>query len=286
MVSLLLLVNSNMAEEAIASISNSSDSVNYRIHGIVVLDKDLQGEEILGVPVVANKSNAIEYACHEWVDEVLFVLTPEYSKPDKKLLEHFLEMGITTHTKLYKRTNEYEWQRTVETVGDYMVLTRAVKMCSPREQTIKRVIDILGSLVGLVLCGIIYIVIAPVIFISSPGPVIYSSTRIGKNGKKFRFYKFRSMYLDADARKADFMDQNRVSDGMMFKLDWDPRIIGNKELPNGTRKTGIGDFIRRTSLDEFPQFWNVLKGDMSLVGDRVILGQTRKKPVFMRLSAA
>ncbi len=64
------------------------------------------------------------------------------------------------------------------------------------------------------------------------------------------------------------MDQNRVKDGMMFKLDWDPRIIGNEELPDGTRKTGIGEFIRKTSLDEFPQFFNVLKGDMSLVGTR------------------
>lgn len=76
------------------------------------------------------------------------------------------------------------------------------------------------------------------------------------------------MYLDADARKASLMDQNRVKDGMMFKLDWDPRIIGNEELPDGTRKTGIGEFIRKTSLDEFPQLFNVLKGDMSLVGTR------------------
>ena len=80
--------------------------------------------------------------------------------------------------------------------------------------------------------------------------------------------KIRSMYLDADARKASLMKQNRVKDGMMFKLDWDPRIIGNEELPDGTRKTGIGEFIRKTSLDEFPQFFNVLKGEMSLVGTR------------------
>ena len=80
--------------------------------------------------------------------------------------------------------------------------------------------------------------------------------------------KFRSMRMDAEAMKKDLMAQNRVSDGMMFKLDWDPRIIGNRELPDGTRKTGIGEFIRKTSLDEFPQFFNVLKGDMSLVGTR------------------
>lgn len=76
------------------------------------------------------------------------------------------------------------------------------------------------------------------------------------------------MYLDADERKKDLMKENRVSDGLMFKLDFDPRIIGNEILPDGTKKTGIGAFIRNTSLDEFPQFFNVLKGDMSLVGTR------------------
>lgn len=76
------------------------------------------------------------------------------------------------------------------------------------------------------------------------------------------------MYMDAAKRKKELMSQNKVGDGMMFKMDFDPRIIGNKVLPNGKKKTGIGQFIRKTSLDEFPQFWNILKGDMSLVGTR------------------
>ena len=76
------------------------------------------------------------------------------------------------------------------------------------------------------------------------------------------------MYRDAQERKKELMEKNRIKDGMMFKLDFDERIIGNKIMPNGEKKTGIGDFIRRTSLDEFPQFINVLKGDMSLVGTR------------------
>lgn len=77
-----------------------------------------------------------------------------------------------------------------------------------------------------------------------------------------------SKIADAEARKAELMKQNRVADGKMFKLDFDPRVIGNKILPDGTKKTGIGNFIRVTSLDEFPQFFNVLKGDMSIVGTR------------------
>ena len=81
-------------------------------------------------------------------------------------------------------------------------------------------------------------------------------------------YIFLSMYMDAEERKKELIAQNKVSDGMMFKMDFDPRIIGNKILPDGTKKTGIGQFIRKTSIDELPQFWNILKGDMSLVGTR------------------
>lgn len=76
------------------------------------------------------------------------------------------------------------------------------------------------------------------------------------------------MYMDAEARKQELMSQNQMGDGRMFKMDFDPRVIGNKVLPDGTKKTGIGHFIRETSIDEFPQFFNVLKGDMSIVGTR------------------
>ena len=76
------------------------------------------------------------------------------------------------------------------------------------------------------------------------------------------------MYMDAEARKAELMEQNQVKDGMMFKMEYDPRIIGCKKLPDGTIKKGIGNRIRDWSLDEFPQFFNVLKGDMSLIGTR------------------
>ena len=74
--------------------------------------------------------------------------------------------------------------------------------------------------------------------------------------------------MDAEERKKELMAENKIGDGMMFKMDFDPRIIGNKVLPNGKKKTGIGQFIRKTSLDEFPQFWNIFRGDMSLVGTR------------------
>ena len=124
--------------------------------------------------------------------------------------------------------------------------------------------DICGGLAGCILTGIIFLFVAPAIYIKSPGPIFFSQYRVGKNGRKFKIYKFRSMYMDAEERKKELMKQNRVSDGLMFKMENDPRVIGSKKGPG----KGIGNFIRKTSLDEFPQFFNVLKGDMSLVGTR------------------
>ena len=115
--------------------------------------------------------------------------------------------------------------------------------------------DIAGSLIGLLFAGIAFIIFAPVIKIQSPGPIFYSQTRIGKNGRRFKFYKFRTMVVNADALKESLMSQNEMQ-GNMFKIKKDPRIIP------------IGRVMRKFSIDELPQFWNVLKGDMSLVGTR------------------
>ncbi len=119
----------------------------------------------------------------------------------------------------------------------------------------KRFIDIVGSLVGLVITSVLFIPIAAAIRLDSPGPIFFSQIRCGWMGKRFRIWKFRSMYIDAEAKKAELEKQNQVQ-GAFFKIDNDPRI------------TKIGRFLRRTSLDELPQFWNVLKGEMSLVGTR------------------
>ncbi|MBW4588612.1 exopolysaccharide biosynthesis polyprenyl glycosylphosphotransferase [Aetokthonos hydrillicola Thurmond2011] len=119
----------------------------------------------------------------------------------------------------------------------------------------KRFIDIVGALVGLVITGILLIPITVAIKIDAPGPIFFGQTRCGWMGKRFRIWKFRSMYVDAEARKAELEKQNQAQ-GAFFKIDNDPRV------------TRVGRFLRRTSLDELPQFWNVLRGEMSLVGTR------------------
>ena len=178
-----------------------------------------------------------------------------------------IDMGVTVRlvVDFYKKRRAYSY---VSTVGTYPVITYHTISLNTYEMAIKRLMDIIGGMVGILLFSPVMLVTAVAIKLDSPGPVIFKQTRVGQNGRNFKIYKFRSMYLDAEERKAALMRENKMSDGKMFKLDFDPRVIGNRILPDGRRKKGIGDFIRRTSIDELPQFFNVLKGDMSIVGTR------------------
>jgi len=123
----------------------------------------------------------------------------------------------------------------------------------------KRLIDIVAAIILLILLTPLFLVIMALIYQSSPGPVFFKQTRVGRWGKLFTMWKFRSMYLDADARLKEIMAQNEMAGGVIFKMKNDPRIIP------------VGRFIRKASIDELPQLWNVLKGDMSLVGPRPAL---------------
>ena len=136
-----------------------------------------------------------------------------------------------------------------------------------RDQILKRLMDILGSLVGCIISIPIIAITAIPLKLESPGPLFFKQKRVGRNGRVFYIHKLRSMYMDAEERKAELMSQNKM-EGLMFKMDYDPRIIGSEKKDKNGNPKGIGNFIRKTSLDEFPQFWNVLKGDMSLVGTR------------------
>lgn len=264
--SLLIIVPEADAEAVVKEVL-SEQIIGYTISGIILLDSDKVGTEISGIPVVGDKETAASYICHSWVDEVLIYPAAEIAYP-QQLIDEISETGVIIHVNLTELSNSTGKREFVEMFGKHTVLTLSINYMTSREALFKRTLDIVGGLIGCILTFIISIFIAPAIYIASPGPIFFSQTRVGKNGRKFKIYKFRSMYMDAEERKKELMEQNRIEDGLMFKMDFDPRIIGNKILPDGTKKTGIGDFIRRTSLDEFPQFYNVLKGNMSLVGTR------------------
>ena len=264
--SLLIVGSVENVVQTVRSIYENNYGV-YTVSGLVLVEEGFVGTEIGGVPVVAETETAAAYAQKNWVDEV-FVNLPETETLSQKLIDNFVEMGVTVHLNLSQITHVPGRVQIVEKVGNYTVLTSSMNYATTRQAFLKRAMDIAGGLVGCLICGVLFLFVAPAIYISSPGPIFFTQERIGKNGKHFKMYKFRSMYMDAEERKKELLAQNRHGGALMFKLDFDPRIIGNKILPDGTRKKGIGQFIRDTSIDEFPQFFNVLKGDMSLVGTR------------------
>ena len=240
---------------------------DYQMQGICILDKDCVGEMIGDVPVVATEDTMVRYLCDKWVDEV-FVSVPIEGPYPSGLINEISEMGIVVHIQNEQFYTE-DWQKqTVQKIAGISVRTLSMTLISAQDRFWKRALDIVGGIFGSILTLVIALIIGPLIYIHSPGPIFFKQTRVGKNGKLFKMYKFRSMYPDAEARKEELMKDNRVKDGMMFKLDFDPRIIGCKRLSDGTVKKGIGNFIRDWSLDEFPQFFNVLKGDLSLCGTR------------------
>ncbi|MBQ7471880.1 MAG: leucine-rich repeat protein, partial [Prevotella sp.] len=239
---------------------------DYVIKGIYLLDKKMTDRsEIQGIPLIDTSVPLFEAIGHEWVDEAFFFLSSDYLLP-KCYIDTLLKMGITIHFSYTSFYEEGIMQRT-DKIGSYYVVTNSLKIVTAASMAAKRVFDIIGGLVGCLLTGVIFIFIAPIIYIQSPGPIFFSQWRVGKNGRKFKIYKFRSMYMDAEERKKEYMAQNKMS-GLMFKMDDDPRIIGSERKDKNGKPRGIGNFIRKTSLDEFPQFWNVLIGDMSLVGTR------------------
>ena len=265
---LLIAAREDVVERVVKTIKENNYA-QYMVAGVSLIGggKYSVGEKIDGVPVVAEEAGIPHYVCQDWIDEVLVVTSDEVPYPGK-LLSQLMETGVTVHLGLAKVMSEPGKKQFVEKIGPYTVLTTSINYASSFQLFLKRVMDIMGGLVGCTITVLLLPFVGTAIYLASPGPIFFAQERVGKNGKRFKMYKFRSMYMDAEERKKELMKDNRLGDGKMFKLDFDPRVIGNKILPDGSHKTGIGDFIRRTSLDEFPQFFNVLKGDMSIVGTR------------------
>lgn len=221
----------------------------------ICLADEKEVEQHQGTPVVCGMEHLLDYIRENVVDG-LFIDLPDSIPLPKSILSTCATMGVSTHLGLARKDYANQGE-IVERIGEYTVLTRSVRIATVRQLFVKRAIDICAGLAGVVVTGICFLFVAPLIYIASPGPIFFSQTRVGKNGRLFKIYKFRSMYMDAEERKKELMKQNKIADGMMFKMDDDPRII-----------KGIGHFIRDYSIDELPQLWNVLKGEMSLIGTR------------------
>ena len=248
----LLITSYEKAESCVERIKARRYS-EFRLIGVVILDCEMQGQKILGVPVVASKETMFDYALANVVDAVFF--SDNLPEKERELYVYrFLSMGQTVHIDLNKVSADLP-NKLVQSLGDFTVMTTSIKTVDVRQLFVKRTMDIIGGLVGVVITILAAIPLFPIIKLQAPGPLFFTQTRVGRNGRKFKIYKFRSMYIDAEERKAELMKRNEMQ-GLMFKMENDPRIFP------------AGHFIRKYSIDELPQFFNILKGDMSLVGTR------------------
>ncbi len=255
---MLVITKTPAARDIITNIQDSQEW-NRTLMGVALIDRDKapgQMRTIGGVPVAAGREDLLDMVIHNDVDEVF--ISYEGMEQDQYIRDMISEMqmmGILVNVDIAAFQLIDHGKKMLNKVGSYMVVAFARNVIPIPGQIAKRLLDIIGSLVGMVILGIASIFIVPAIKMDSPGPALFVQKRVGKNGRVFKLYKFRSMYQDAEERKKQLMEQNEV-EGLMFKMDNDPRI------------TKVGKFLRRTSLDELPQFWNILKGDMSLVGTR------------------
>ena len=226
-----------------------------------------QYPEVETIPIVATTDTLEQYLTNNWVDEVYLDVSPKANLP-VDLINSLMRMGITIHTALTNLDDIESRHKNVEWICGHLTITTSLGYITGRDVFLKRIMDIVGGLIGSLITVILTPFVGLAIWLSDPGPIFFSQTRIGENGKKFQIYKFRSMYMDAEARKLQLAQKTGQEDQLMFKMEHDPRIIGQRQLPNGRWRKGVGGWIRDLSLDEFPQFFNVLKGDMSLVGTR------------------
>lgn len=248
-----VITTSPYAESLLKKFSSSTEW-SFEVTGIALLDRAEDGGVVLGIPVIAHGADLFEQFKTRVVDEV-FIHLPDYSKESiEELIIKFESMGITVHVNI-DYFNNVMAHKTTEIFAGFTVLSYEASVFDYRRLFIKRIIDIIGALVGLAITAVLTPFIALAIKLDSRGPVFFAQKRVGKNGRYFKLYKFRSMYVDAEARKKELMAQNEM-DGPMFKVEHDPRI------------TRVGAFLRKTSLDELPQFYNILIGNMSLVGTR------------------
>lgn len=249
----LLVSDKENAEDLVKAVRNIGD-FGVDLMGIVLTD-DSYKSNVNGTKIVAKVDNLIEFCQSASLDEVYIALEDAHNAKVVTLMNTLSEMGIIIHYQMMVPELTGAKQKVLSQTGTSYNVTYASRMVPMGQLVLKRIIDICGALVGCVILVIITIVFGPLIKLESPGPVFFAQKRVGKNGRIFKMYKFRSMYADAEERKKELMAQNEMS-GFMFKMENDPRI------------TKIGGFMRKTSLDEFPQFLNILKGDMSLVGTR------------------
>ena len=228
---------------------------HYQIAAIAVPDSDRGSLPDYGIPFFTDMDDLHDAATGMTLDEV-FIHAPTMTQQRvRDLVRGFDEMGIVCHYGLSLSDRGLHMHSLGTFARSYTVVSHYPVLKSHKRLLVKRLMDIVGGIIGIFVMIVFFPFAALAIRVESPGPIFFSQTRIGRNGRRFKIYKFRSMYRDAEERKGELVARNEM-DGLMFKVTDDPRI------------TRVGRVLRRFSIDELPQFFNILKGDMSLVGTR------------------
>jgi exopolysaccharide biosynthesis polyprenyl glycosylphosphotransferase len=243
---------------ALEVLSGLKQDYTRKLETVVLMDEcameDLP-EALKSYPIAFGIQNLTDIILSSALDEVLFCLDYTRLEDLEGEIDEIKSMGVLVHLYVPLVDNYPGAERTVDMIGGCPVVTIAAKNLDPGALAVKRLCDILLGCIGLILSAPLILLVAGPLLLESKGPLFFSQNRVGRNGRVFRIYKLRSMYVDAEARKADLLGENEMK-GPMFKIKDDPRI------------TKVGRFLRKTSIDELPQLYNVVKGDMSIVGPR------------------
>jgi exopolysaccharide biosynthesis polyprenyl glycosylphosphotransferase len=234
-----------------------------RIVGFVGKDPGMTGKEILGIKVIGTLNDIPKLIKETAIDEVIFSIPKSWLGDLEPSIYACEEVGIKVKLTV-NFFNPLIARYYLDDLDGIPLLTFSTTPQKPGQLLIKQIFDAIVSFFLLVLLLPLFLIVAPAIKISSPGPVFFKQRRCGLNRREFTLYKFRSMVADAEKIKTQ-LEKFNEADGLVFKIKDDPRI------------TPIGKFIRKTSIDELPQLFNVLKGDMSLVGPRPPLPSEVKK---------
>lgn len=196
---LLVVTVKDIATQTIEKLQKTKYS-SYRTSGLVIIDNDEEITKVNKVPVVAEQHNLMAYVLANPVDGVFINLPNTSNEEIEELTERLIDMGITVHISLNQISDDIP-SKVVEEINGFTVLTSSIKMATPRQMFVKRTIDLVGGVLGLLATIVATIVVGPIIYKQSPGPIFFSQERVGRGGRRFHIYKFRSMYMDAEERK-------------------------------------------------------------------------------------
>jgi len=250
----ILIVGTGRRAQEYLSLALRHKEWGYRIVGFLDRDPKIVGKKISEYPVLGSLDDLPRILENSVIDEVVFVVPRSWLPTIEKCILYCEAVGVpaTLATDFF----DLEIASGVpKELDGFTYLTFETSRLKNTELAVKRTMDILFSTIVLILTAPLLFLVAVLIRIDSPGGVLFKQLRCGRNGRRFFVYKFRSMVSNAETRLEELKHRNEMT-GPVFKMTDDPRL------------TRVGRFLRKTSLDEFPQFWNVLKGDMSLVGPR------------------